>query len=424
MAKRAAQGAGTIRKKTVTRKGKPYTYWEARYTVGHDPGTGKQIQKSITGKTQKEVREKLQAAAVALNERDYFEPSKMSLSRWVEIWLNEYMGDKKWSTVKHYKAQCNTHIIPRLGAVKLSELTPPQIQAFYNQLQKDGSRKPKRDKEGRIVKRDGHSVYEAAPLSIKSIRNIHGILTKCLNTAVQVGYLKANPAERVTIPKNAKKEICPLTDEQVKDFLRVSAGDEYEILLKIILFLGLRESEATGLTWDCIDFRAGTVKICKQLQKRPIKDGGFTFAPLKNNKPRTLKAAPSVLALLKRRQAEQKEQRLKAGDLWMGWKNEQERKTSLVFTTATGSNLSPQTVYSHYKKIAAQIGAPESRVHDLRHTFAVLSLQNGDSVKTVQENLGHATAAFTLDVYGHVSERMKEDSAERMEGYIKAISSL
>ena len=73
------------------------------------------------------------------------------------------------------------------------------------------------------------------------------------------------------------------------------------------------------------------------------------------------------------------------------------------------------------KKLAVQIGAPDSRVHDLRHTFAVLSLQNGDDVKTVQGNLGHATAAFTLDVYGHVSERMKEDSAARMEEYIKEL---
>ena len=71
--------------------------------------------------------------------------------------------------------------------------------------------------------------------------------------------------------------------------------------------------------------------------------------------------------------------------------------------------------------LASKIGVPESRLHDLRHTFAVLSLQNGDNVKTVQGNLGHATAAFTLDVYGHVSERMKEESASRMQSYIDTL---
>lgn len=391
-ATRNAQGAGSIRQRADGT-------WEARYTVGRDPGTGKQLRKSVYGKTQKEVRQKLSQAVAALDNGDYFQPSKMTLARWVEIWLQEYTGDKKYLTVKHYKAQCKTHIVPSLGAVKLSELAPPQIQAFYNGLQRDG-------------------------LAAKSVRNIHGILTKCLSTAVQVGYLRSNPASMVTLPKVEKKEIHPLTDEQVKDFLRVSVGDEYEILLKVILFTGLRESEAIGLTWDCVDFKAGTVKVCKQLQKRPLSDGGFTFAPLKNDKTRTLRPAPFVLELLERRKREQAEQRLKAGELWVGWQTTDQQKSALVFTTATGSNLSPQTVYNHYKKLASQIGAPDSRVHDLRHTFAVLSLQNGDDVKTVQGNLGHATAAFTLDVYGHVSERMKEDSAARMEKYIKGLVNL
>ena len=389
---RAAQGSGTIRQR-------PDGRWEARFTIGRDPGTGRQIQRSVYGATQQEVRKKLAEAVAALDAGNYFEPSKMTLGRWVEIWLQEYMGDKKYLTVKHYKAQCRAHIVPSLGAVKLSELTTPQIQSFYNGLQRGG-------------------------MAAKSVRNVHGILTKCLSTAVQVGYLRDNPASRVTLPKVEKKEIRPLSDEQVKAFLTVSAGDEYEIILKTILFTGLREAEATGLTWDCIDFKAGTIKVCKQLQKRPQQDGGFTFAPLKNNKTRIIKPAPFVLSLLERRRREQVEQRFRAGELWTGWSNAEERKKALVFTTATGGNLSPQTVYNHYKKLARKIGAPDSRVHDLRHTFAVLSLQNGDDVKTVQGNLGHATAAFTLDVYGHVSERMKEDSAARMEAYIAGLGNL
>ena len=128
------------------------------------------------------------------------------------------------------------------------------------------------------------------------------------------------------------------------------------------------------------------------------------------------------MKFLKQREQEQIKQRLAAGEVWAGWSSPAERKTALVFTSSSGSNLHPQTVYAHYKKLAVKIGAPESRVHDLRHTFAVLSLQNGDDVKTVQGNLGHATAAFTLDIYGHVSERMKDDSAARMEAYYQAVS--
>lgn len=384
---RNAQGSGTIRQRSDGR-------WECRYTVGRDPGTGKQIQKSIYGSTQAEVRKKLSQAVAALDTGDYFEPSKMTLARWVEIWLEEYTVDKKYLTVQHYKAQCKTHIVPSLGAVKLSDLTTPQIQAFYNRLQRGG-------------------------LAPKSVRNVHGILTKCLSTAVQVGYLRDNPASRVTLPKVEKKEIHPLTDEQVKAFLQAATGDEHEIILKVILFTGLREAEAVGLTWDVIDFKTGTIKVCKQLQRRP--GGKFTFAPLKNNKTRILKPAPFVMSLLERQKREQTAQKLKAGLIWQGWTTPEEQKTSLVFTTATGDNLRTQTVYDHYKKLAAKIGAPDSRVHDLRHTFAVLSLQNGDDVKTVQGNLGHATAAFTLDVYGHVSEKMKEDSAQRMEQYISSL---
>lgn len=126
--------------------------------------------------------------------------------------------------------------------------------------------------------------------------------------------------------------------------------------------------------------------------------------------------------ILRQREKQQIEQRLKAGEFWQDWHNETERRSALVFTTASGTNLSPQTVYNHCKKLAAQIGAPDGCVHDLRHTFAVLSLQNGDDIKTVQGNSGHAAAAFILDVYGHVSERMKDDRAARIEKCISKMA--
>ena len=411
---RAASGSGTIRQRADGT-------WEARFVVGHDPGTGKPIRKSVYARTQKEVRQRMAQAIAAVDNHEYFEPSKMTLAEWLDIWAAEYMGDKRYSTRNTYKANIETHIKPALGAVKLSQLAPHIIQKFYNTLLTSGCKKPKRDKDGKIIKKDGQPVCEPAPMSAKTVRNIHGTLTKALSTAVDIGYLRFNPADRVTLPRIEKKELSPLTDAQVKDFLRESSNDELEIILKVILFTGLRESEALGLTWDNIDFQAGTIKVCKQLQKRRQVDGGATLAPTKNGRSRTLKPAPFVMELLDRQYRAQAAQRLKMGDLWQGWQTAAERKTALVFTTPEGRSISQASLRYHFKKVVEAIGVPSCRVHDLRHTFAVLSLQNGDDIKTVQDNLGHATAAFTLDVYGHVSEKMKEDSAARMEAYIKSL---
>lgn len=93
-----------------------------------------------------------------------------------------------------------------------------------------------------------------------------------------------------------------------------------------------------------------------------------------------------------------------------------------MFTNELGQNLSPQTVYLHFKKLARLAGCPDARFHDLRHSYAVAALQSGDDIKTVQENLGHHTAAFTLDVYGHVTEQMKQASAARMERFIQSVA--
>ena len=406
---RRAKGTGNLRKRTVERDGKPYTYWEAAVTVGYDPGTGKQVRKTFTGKTQKEVREKMQAAAVAIQDGDFFEPAKMTVAEWLDLWLKEYSADWKYMTKRKYEAVCRVHLKPALGATKLSRLTTPQIQSFYNELGRTGKVTAKKDKSGKPVER-------REPLSPKSIRLVHGVLSKALNTAVRVGYIKRNAAELCTTPKLEKKEISPLTDAQVKDFVSLCAGEDYGRIYKLILFTGLREGEALGLTWDCVDFKAGTLKIKQQLQRQGETD---ELVPLKNSKPRYLTAPAFVIDLLRDEYTHQIEQRLAAGEVWRAWQSLEEMKTALVFLRDDGSNITAAALYQRYKHLAEKIGKPESRVHDLRHTFAVLSLQNGDNVKTVQDNLGHATAAFTLDVYGHVSEKMKSDSAARMQAYIE-----
>jgi len=103
------------------------------------------------------------------------------------------------------------------------------------------------------------------------------------------------------------------------------------------------------------------------LQKRPLSDGGFVFASLKNDKARLLAPVLFVMELLAARRREESLQRLRAGEAWQGWQDEAEREVSPVFTNEFGAHLHPQTVYNHFKKLAVQIGAPHARVHDLRH---------------------------------------------------------
>ncbi|MEG0944617.1 MAG: tyrosine-type recombinase/integrase [Angelakisella sp.] len=393
MARKAASGTGTIRKKTVTRNGKEYTYWEARYSAGTDPGTGKQIQRSISGKTQKEVAQKLKAATAALDAGTYTAPSKMTVGEWLDIWLAEYLGSVKPRTLDSYKATANNHIRPALGAVKLEVLATHQIQTLYNSLQR-----------------------QETPLSPKSIKNLHGVLHKALEQAVDLAYIRFNPAGACKLPRVERTEIKPLDDVAISAFMVASHGHKYENLYLTTLFTGMREGEVLGLTWDCVDFKGSTLTINKQLQKERGGAGEYHLVSPKNGKARHITLAPSVLAILKAQRARQAEWKLKLGEMW--------EQSGLVFTDETGHHLSAQTVYLHFKKLAAEAGYPDARFHDLRHSYAVAALQSGIDVKTVQETLGHHTAAFTLDVYGHVTERMKQESANRMEAFIKHVSDL
>lgn len=384
---RNAKGGGNIRKKTVTRNGKQYTYWEARITTGRDPGTGKQVQRSFTGKTQKEVREKLQAAAVAVTTGTYTEPSKLTVGQWLDIWSAEYLGNVKPNTVRIYKNNIKKHIKPYIGAIRLTDLHPHTVQTVINGLDE---------------------------LSAASIRLVYKVLHMALEKAVELEYLPRNPARRCVLPKLEQEEIHPLTDEQATALLKAARGGPMEYLLAVALFAGLRLSEILGLTWDVVENK--TITINKQLSRPDMRQAGIFITP-KNGKSRTIAPAPSVLSILKAQKRRQIEMRLKAGPLWNNSEN-------LVFTLEDGSPLDQWRVERAFKNVLETAGLEGIRFHDLRHTYAVNAIRAGDDIKTIQGNLGHASAAFTLDRYGHFTERMKQDSAARMEGFIKDVLNL
>lgn len=393
---RAAPGAGTIRKKTVTRSGKEYSYWEGRVTVGRDPGTGRQIQRSITGKTQKEVAEKLRAATAAIDTGTYTEPSKLTLGAWLDIWINDYLGDVKQTTVASYSGHVKNHIKPALGAVRMEALTTHAIQQLYNRLQK-----PQDSKE---------------PLSPKTIKCVHGTLHKALQQAVEIKYLRFNPADACKLPRMEKRELHPLSESETKAFLQSIQGHRFEALFTVALFTGMRQGELLGLTWDKVNLQAGKLTIDRQLQKEKKRGGQHRIVSTKNSKGRTITPATWVMGVLKHHKALQAAERLKAGELW--------EDSGLVFSNELGQHLTAMTVYKEFKRVADAIGRSDARFHDLRHTYAVNAIRAGDDIRTVSGNLGHATVAFTLDIYADFTEDLKRDSADRMDAFIKGVLNL
>lgn len=379
--KKNPSGSGSIRQRSDGR-------WESRVTVGYDKGTGKQVQKSFYGKSQKEVIVKLQKVSVTVDEGSYSEPSKLTVEQWLDIWLKEYVTNAvKPLTVVSYQSMYSNYIKPAFGAVKLSELNPHDIQAFYNDLQR--------------VKN----------LSPKSIKNVHGVLHSALKQAVRLGYIKVNPTDNCIVPRVIKKEIKPLQDNEIIWFLKEIKGHRFEALFIVDLFTGMRQGELLGLTWNCIDFNRDTILINKQLQKV---SGKYILASNKNNKARIISPAQTVMEILKSHKRKQIELMLLLGIPW--------NEKGYVFTDEFGQHLKHSTVYKNFKRIVKDLGLESTRFHDLRHSYAVAALQAGDDIKTVQETLGHHTAAFTLDVYGHVSDQMKKDSSKRMESFIKSVS--
>ena len=387
--KRTTSGMGSIRKVTKVVKGKEYTYYEARFTEGFDPRTGKQIQRSISDKSKKVVAQKLKAALAAIDAGTYKAPCKMTVAQWLDIWVAEYLNSVKPLTKHNYNKQVQKHLKPALGAARLETLDTHTIQRFYNSLIASG-------------------------LSPKTVKNVHGILHCALQQAIACDYIYRNPADACKLPKVTKPEIKPLEPEEIARLLKEAEQDDYCNLFIVAMFTGMRQGELLGLAWECVDFQTGIITVKQQLQ---CKDGNYFLETPKSGKNRTILPAPIVMDALRNQLERQQKEQEQAGEMW-------DNQFNLVFTDALGKYLVRRTVVKHFKKISQRAGiSDDARFHDLRHSFAVSSLYAGDDIKTVQANLGHATAQFTLDVYGHVTQKMRQESANRMQKFYEQLSS-
>lgn len=377
MAKRRANGEGSIRKRSDGR-------WEGRYTVGHDPETGKQKFKNVLGKTQAEVKEKLKNAIEESKDLDISRADQFTLSEWLRYWLDNYgKVYLRPSSLTNYTGFLDNQISnDKVGDIKLNKLTTNDLQQFYNRM----------SESGRVQRKESQN--KPRGLSAKSVRNIHCFISHAMKRAVDEKLISENPASRCILPKKEQKEIeiLPLTGLQ-KFFEEAKKSGVFE-LYYTELSTGLRRGELLGLKWTDIDFNANSIYIQRQITRT---DGEVKESPLKTkNAYRQIIVPPEVAQILKEK------------------KERENGFSEYVFSSPTGGPISPDSILKMLHRVLKRAGLEKVRFHALRHTFSTMALQSGVDVKTLSGLLGHYSAGFTLDTYGHITPAMKQDAAEKV----------
>jgi integrase len=360
------------------RNGKKVGYRGA-YTVHTAKGPRRRY---VTGKTREEARRKLTKAMADRDGGLVFDAGSLTVGDYLEQWLkNSVQGTVRQSTYEVHRHMIQPHIVPALGHLKLKDLNPVHVRGFYHERLHSG-------------------------LSSATVRKMHSILRKALKQAVMDGLIPRNVCEAVKPPKVEHKEINPLDREQAKALLEVASGDRLEALYVLAVHTGMREGELLGLKWEDADLERSVLRLRHAL----VREGGkISLGDLKTPKSRRsvrlTRAAADALRSHLERQLEEME---RMGSLY--------QPGGLVFATESGTLINPSNLRNRsFKPLLKRAGLPDICLHDLRHTCATLLLSQGTHPKLVQELLGHATIAMTLDTYSHFLPSMGDQTVRAME---------
>jgi len=361
--------------------------WLVRVFTGRNDATGKRIyhNKTIHG-TKKDAQRYLNGVLRDLDLGLFAEPSRMTLSEFLDKWLKESakpsVSDR---TYQNYVWLLKTYVRPKLGGVRLSALKPLEIQSLYTDL------------------------HQGRGLSAKSVRHVHATLSGALNQAVKWRLIAQNPAGVVDLPKIERKEMLALSPEEVSRFLEAAQSDRYGVMFTFAVITGMRPGEYMGLKWSDIDLERGTATVQRSLLIVATEKGERFSDPKTPQSRRTIPLPGAMLRQLREHRRRQAEERLRAGSEWAG--------LDMVFCTDSGKLLDLHNVrVRNFKPILTRAGLPEKlRLYDLRHTCATLLLGEGVHPKVASERLGHSSVVLTLNTYSHVLPTMQSDASEKLE---------
>jgi integrase len=348
-------------------------------SLGKDSVTGKYKQQwvSVRG-NKKDAEKRLSELLHQIDNGTFIVPNKTTLAEYLQKWLSDYVKPNLSPRgFERYESIVRVHLLPSLGSVILTQLRPEHLQKHYTSRLNNG-------------------------LSPLTVRYHHVVLHKALQTAVKWGLVSRNVADGVDVPRARRIEMQTWDEDDVARFLEAAKDSPYYALFYTALFTGMRRSELLALRWCDVDFIFSQVSVSRSLHQ--LRDGSYVFTQPKSAKSRrTIALSPSANLTLKEHKDKQGVQRSMLG---ISLKDD-----DLIFSTVERKPLRPNTVSRAWTIMAARSGLKVIRLHDARHTHASLMLKQGVHPKIVQERLGHATIAVTLDTYSHVAPGLQEAAA-------------
>jgi integrase len=340
--------------------------------------------KTRSAKTQREAAALLKNMQRELEQGTMVTRARQNTGQFLEHWLERvHKPTIRESSYIRYRTILDQHLLPALGPIQLQKLTPEHIETLYERKQKEG-------------------------LSARTIRTLHVVLHRALETAVRRRYIARNVCDDVSLPRLSRHEIRPLTGEQAHRLLASARGHRLECLLMVALATGMRRGELLALRWKDIDFERKSLSI-RHTVNRFERRGYIETEPKTQSSRRNIILPSFVIEALKQHRVRQVEARLKAGTAW--------QEHDLVFCNMYGRYMDPAGLRRLYKGLLKQAGLPDLRFHDLRHSAATILLSMGVPAKVIQELLGHSQISMTLGTYSHVLPGMQQDAMDRWDDW-------
>lgn len=352
---------------------------------------GKRYRKSkATGLAVKGNKRKAQAMADAFLK----EMQEKVTEGYVDILFSEYM--KQWledvkfqiseSTYEEYYRQIRNRICPWFEGkkIRLCELKAYHIDEFYRmKMQKDG-------------------------VNAKTVHRYHANIRKALQRAVKLDIIPSNPADKVDLPKAKKFRGSYYTPEELQQLFACVKGTKFETVVLLAGYLGVREGEACGLQWKDVDFERNVLCIRGSLKMHDKYKDLYYGETKTESSYRTLPIPQNLAVYLRQLKKKQLEQRMLGGSSY------NRKWEGFVCVDAMGDITNPKYISRYFSDLLQKNGLRRIRFHDLRHSCATLLLENGATLKQVQEWLGHHSYVVTADTYGHVLAESKREMADTM----------